>query len=225
MPGFCNVPDAITTEANRQLCHWPKGMPVRWAVEAMPHGWSLAAWIELCDASFTAWNAVCGSKFVKAKSSQRPNVIVTTRRIDGPAGVLAEAELPCGRVSEASTLRVWFDTGDSFVSAVNPPRGKIDALAVATHEFGHTAGIGHAPNGEDAIMAAMYQPGSRSLLNWDIAQAVMRYGAPSTPPPIEPPVVPAGTTPADHMSSLLTALARLLLDDSALRRKINERLG
>lgn len=222
MTGFCAVPDAITSEANRAMSHWRRGMPVRWTVDKAPAGWSVLGWTDICLASFTAWNAVSGTRFTMAKPSERVNVIVTTRRIDGPAGVLAEAEIPPDDAGEHVTTRAWFDLGDSFVNAINPAPGKIDCITVGSHEFGHTAGIGHAPQGEQDLMGAYYSPGLRAPGQWSTYHAVTRYGLPSLKPPITP-TDPDGTE--DAFSGLVARIARALLNDPDLRKFVNERLG
>lgn len=126
-----------------------------------------------------SWANVCPLKFFI--SSDNPDIIITTGKIDGPSKVLAWSELPDG---SDRMLRQRYDTSERFVIAVNPAMNTIDIVAVLTHELGHALGLDHAPQGSPDLMAPIYQPGRREPQDGDIARIQKLYGKPQ---PNNPP--------------------------------------
>ncbi len=139
--------------------------------------------------AFANWQGVCGLTFEKANGASA-DIMATTGPIDGPGKVLAWSELPNG---SDRPINQKFDSGDSFVLAVAPPRGKIDLLAVATHEIGHALGLEHAAAGSPDLMAPIYQAGRRTPQPGDVARMQGLYGPATAPPPVLPPP-PGGST-------------------------------
>ena len=146
--------------------------------------------------AFANWQRVCGLVFAQVKSSANADFLVLARKIDGANGTLAEHELPPGNDQQ---LRGWFDVGEPWTNQSPPPRGRIDLVAVATHEFGHGIGLSHT-NVPGSLLNPYYDPKIRTPQAWDIQEAVNRYGPPvEEPKPVEPPV--AGVP--DQFSGLL----------------------
>lgn len=189
---FCNVPEHLVLEANANLCRWPNPH-VTWGITDLVPGLSEEQLREAVVWGFDQWKAVCGVTHEEVQTAAAAKVLIGSRRIDGPSGVLAEAELPCGNVRQT---RLWFDTGDSWVTGWSPGARQIVIAAVAWHELGHSLGIGHAPQNSPNVMAPVYNPAVRTAGAWDVQQATLRYGPPAlqppttTPPPKPPPVPP-----------------------------------
>jgi hypothetical protein len=226
MAGYCAVNESLANRANQNICRWPAGATLRWTVVASLPGWSVQSLAEVYRDALAMWSAVSAVKFEYTGNSSRANILIGARRIDGPAGVLAEAELPCGRITPSTQLRAWFDISERWVVAANPPPGSVDFLRVAGHEFGHNLGIGH---NSDGIINALMDPTVshiRSLQNWDIAQAVMRYGSVAPPPAAPSPGKPKpDRTAADRIAAALEAFAEAIRRGGPLADLINGRLG
>ena len=206
---FCALPESLEGVERASMRQWARGHEITWAVERPVAGFSREKMAEVCLTAMELWEGVSGVRTVQT-TGMRPNVLITTQRIDGPAGVLAQAELP-GANHRSGTLRCWFDTGDSWVLAVNPPRGKMDLLRVACHEFGHNLGMGHAPASSPNLMAPTVSSIREPMPGWDIPQVVARYGEQSSVPQPEP-------QPGDDDAVLLECLAEFLRGFSRTER-------
>lgn len=222
MPGYCNVSETLANSAQANLCRWPAGMPqIRWTVVAGLPGFATQSLVQCYESAFTAWSLVCGVKFAYVPQQNSANILVGSRRIDGPAGVLAEAELPCGRITSSSQLRVWMDNSESWVVAENAPRGKMDLLGTSAHEFGHSLGIGHNMDPNTRALMDPTKSIIRAPQNWDMMQAVMRYGTPGTAPPSKPDDPLSPETPAGRFAGILDELAKQIRKGGAIADLIN----
>lgn len=128
-----------------------------------------------------SWAAVSPLRFTL--SSDNPDIILTTGRIDGSGKVLAWSELPDG---SDRMLRQRYDTSERFVIANSPAMNTIDIVAVLAHEFGHAFGLDHAPQGSSDLMAPIYQPARREPQDGDIARIQKIYGKPLPGVPTNP---------------------------------------
>lgn len=181
MSRFCNVADQVTAFAGQAVCRW-RHAPITWTVVETLDGFSRDDLVSVYTEAWRDWSDACGVRIEYVADASRANIHIGARHIDRQYGTLAEAELPCGNVTPNTRLRVWFDEGENWVVAANPPPGKIDLMRVAIHEFGHSLGIGHNPDG---IANAIMDPSVshiRRVQAWDIAQAQARYGQPSSTP-------------------------------------------
>ena len=175
---FCGTSDSITAE---QIAAWRKKV-VYWQILGDLPGISRDSFKSAIFQAFASWQAVCDLSFAEAGNSS-PDIIITTGRIDRSGGVLAWSELPDGSDRQ---LQQKYDTSESFVIAMSPPRGKIDLLAVATHEIGHALGLEHAANGSPDLMAPIYQPGRRTPQPGDVARIQKLYPKVMIPDPVPP---------------------------------------
>lgn len=133
--------------------------------------------------SWAAWQRVCGLVFRQVASSADADLIVLARKIDGVNGTLAEHELPPGNDQQ---LRGWIDNSERWAVESPPPAGRIDLVAVYTHEAGHAIGLSHT-NTPGSLLNPYYDPKIRTPQKWDIQEAVNRYGGPvEEPKPVDP---------------------------------------
>ena len=223
---FCGTPPEAIALADAQTCAWPDGN-VPWAIVGdLPH----ITEQEMADAitwGLSMWAAVCNIKPVQITTARSARVLVGSRAIDHPGGILAETELPCG----TSQVHLWFDTSEAWLTGFSAAERGILLAIVAWHELGHALGLGHAPDGSNNIMAPIYNPNTKKAGPWDIAEADKRYGvaavSPSTPTPSLPPVpVPTKPTiPGVDVNGLIAALQNLMKLLNALAGNANNLQG
>lgn len=191
----CGVSENLAAEAARRQSQWVNKRRLKWFVAGRLTGLTVEALTAAYAQAFAAWQAVCGLVFEQTFSQAAADFVVLTRRIDGRNGVLAEHQLPPGNDQQ---LRGWFDLGENW-TVEDPPGGRIYLPAVACHEFGHGIGLGHEQSRSvRALMDPTYNPAVHVPQDWDIAQAVARYGG-----PVEEPVEPVpGEIPAEFEGML-----------------------
>jgi predicted Zn-dependent protease len=144
--------------------------------------------------AYDKWADVCGLEFKESSGSQDADILIITKRLDGPGGTLADAQLPPG---DNRQLLMRLDN-EAYTLTDNPSTGKqIDLGRVLLHEGGHTIGIGHLSSGN------VMQPSYSRLVELelgDIKAAEFLYGkntAPDDPDPDPKDIVikvPAGAT-------------------------------
>jgi hypothetical protein len=188
LPRFCGVSEKLLEEARRRQSQWVNKRRLKWFVGDRLTGLSLEVLTAAYAQAFSHWQAVCGLVFTQTATSADADFVILARRIDGQSGTLAEHELPPGNDQQ---LRGWFDIGEKWTTN-SPPGGKVDLIAVATHEFGHGIGLSHT-NQPGNLLNPFYDPRLRTPQKWDISEAVARYGPPvEEPKPVPPPTVPGG---------------------------------
>ncbi|KAJ8317403.1 hypothetical protein KUTeg_005307 [Tegillarca granosa] len=92
---------------------------------------------------------------------------------DGKGSTLAHAFLP-GQAEGAGD--VHFDEDENWtVSKTENPKGSVNMLAIAVHEFGHAIGLKHSRI-PDSVMSAYYRKQDVKLHKSDIENIQRLYG-------------------------------------------------
>lgn len=98
------------------------------------------------------WTEQLNIDFVEVPYGSSPNIPIRFERIDGPAGVLAEAYLADG-TSRPKPLR--FDSSERWTPGA-PAQNLVSLPTVACHEIGHSLGLGHDSANATAVMRPTY---------------------------------------------------------------------
>lgn len=201
---FCNLPEHLTMGVDSR---WPSGN-VPWAITSLIPGVTENDYRLAVVWSLDAWAAAGGITPKEVDAARLARILCTSRRIDGPAGVLGETELPMGGIQQ---VRMWLDTSDNWDVQWPPadPR-KIPLYVTVLHELGHALGIGHAPQGTTAVMSPFLQSQLRGLMPWDVQEVRRRYGPPVAQPADPTNPVPPVPVPGDSfMATILKMIAFL----------------
>ncbi len=172
---------------------WPRGSRLRWGISFSRLG-ELSD-MDVKDAFTAALKEIsdcCDVSHEYVTNPNAANIRVTSQRLDGQSGVLADCQIPVGNVSVDQTqLLMRLDDSEAWGMYDNPPNGRIDLFRVVLHELEHGHGLGHKPASIQvpALISPVYSPVMRHLQPADISELVRRYGAPKPPPG---PSVPAG---------------------------------
>lgn len=186
-PRFCALPDVMPLNATE--CKWPDGSVGYFVRDAFP-GLTLEKTWEHMDWVAAQWNAAAGLNMHRAASADVARILATNYRHDGPSGILADAQLPCGSIRRSLQR---YDSSESWDV-------QIMARLVMLHETGHSLGIPHISGGN--VMAPTYNPSLSKLQTGDVVEAVRRYGRPTQAPAV-PPVTPTPTPPGPSPGSII----------------------
>ena len=190
---YCGTPNRIN--ATNRPCRWdktnwngtswngtPANLKLTYALDGVSEQFAPAlAW------AWREWEKVCAIEVSRVSDVRFANIRYTAKRIDGPSGTLAWAELPCGSDRQ---LESRIDSGDRwhYDPLTAPARGTVHIGAVMCHENGHLLGLDHETDeNQTSLLDPFYDPSIRVPQQWDIAQAVLRYGPPAVNiPPVDP---------------------------------------
>lgn len=186
-PRFCKDPDIMPVRQG--ICKW-QTKDVSFSVIEWPNVFSKQEYEEAAIEAMNRWAKVCGLRPQFLGDDPRAMIVLGKRAIDGPYGVLAESELPCGRVKQC---RQWYDTGEQWaIFTGSGPGGKrIDLVRVMAHELGHALGMNHIGAGN--LLAPVYSANIWLPQKGDIAEMVGRYGTPAPAKPSDPQPPTPGT--------------------------------
>ncbi len=182
----CGIPDIQMSNTNGGQCAWPM-TKVTWhqavQLSQLPDD-RIQAMFALAHQQ---WADVCGIEPVNVANANQANITSRQGRgrqdqLDGPMGILAYSELPCG-VAPNTQLNQVYDSAENWSEKM--------LLAVACHEIGHAYGLSHSTVGN--LMAPYYDGNITKPQSGDIAEMVARYGPPKPRPTPSP--TPTGTTP------------------------------
>lgn len=193
-PRFCALPDVM--EQRGGTCRWPDGNIGYFVQDALP-GLSIEQTWDSFDWAMKLWAGAGNLRTFRARQAAEARIVAKVKRLDGPNGVLAQSQLPCGSIRQAMQD---YDSGEAWNRTV-------DARLVIAHELGHALGLDHAP-GKGSLMSAYYDPLIKALQTWDVNEIVRRYGAavPQTPPtPPTPPAPAAKQLTIDYGAGIVYA--------------------
>lgn len=179
---FCGLPEQMASTK----CRWNKPV-VKWHVAQTLPGVSLADRRQSYQIACERWMTGIGLVLEYTSNARTADILVTTYRMDGPSGVLADMQLPCGQ----RQIKQRTDSSEPWRIYDGPPQvnGYIDLTRVDTHELGHGLGLPHLEHGN--LMQPMYdsriwlpQPG-----DFEYLRTTLKYPAPDFEqrPPKEDP--------------------------------------
>lgn len=192
---FCGVPPEQLAEAARGVYRWQNRRALTWFWVDRIAG--VAADDQLADTEwcFEQWSLASNRylTFSRAVSRQTADIVLTSRVIDGPAGVLAEMQLPPG---DDRQLVGWFDTREAWDKSVR-------LRLVLLHELGHAMGLGHI-KGQTAVLNPVYNPNLPALQPADIQSLLQIYpeAVNHVPPTTPKPPSPDPSAPVDPVIQL-----------------------
>lgn len=135
-----------------------------------------------CKDCFTAAlkeiSACCDFSHKYVANARAANLLITTKRLDGSSGVLADCQVPVGNMTPDSQLLMRLDDSENWAITEKPRGGEIDLYRVFLHEAEHGHGLGHKPASiqSPALIAPLYSPALRNLQAADKSELVRRYG-------------------------------------------------
>ena len=183
---FCGNSEQMMEEARSRAYQWRNKRRLSYFLASQVVG--VTNFAQTCQEAYDKISAVCGLSCSPAQSLAAADIVIYTRKIDGPGGVLAEHELPPGNDQQ---IRGWIDKGDSYTNTI-PPGNKILFPAVFLHESLHGCGLPHTKT-PNSLMNAYYDPEIYNITAWEDEQLKSLYGNPivgptPTPDPVPTPV-------------------------------------
>lgn len=184
--------------AGLAVCKWPMNL-VRVCVQGGLPGVDHDSFLAIFRKAVSLWTDAAQLDVEFIEDASRGHLVAKAGRpgrldqFDGPGGVLAWCELPCGNTSPQTQLQMRFDPAEAWTDS------ELLFLTIV-HEIGHGWGLPHSEFPGN-IMQPFLNLSLRALGSHDFSQIIGRYGRRQTPPPVTPvpptvpvpPSVPEGT--------------------------------
>jgi hypothetical protein len=183
---FCGAQPEQLNRARARIMRWSAKRELKWSIADRVAGitieqqiedtaWSLNEWHEASNGFFT---------FQRIDNAALADIVLTTRRIDRPGGVLAEMQLPPG---DDRQLIGWMDTSERWGQAGF-------YRAVILHELGHAMGLDHITNAL-AVLNPTLNMALKGLQAADVQSLLAIYQEAVNYKPTQPGPVPTPGTP------------------------------
>ncbi|SOD98756.1 matrixin family metalloprotease [Caenispirillum bisanense] len=157
--------------------------------------------------AFDAWATVSGISFQEVSDGTSTQIRLGVDAVDGPGNTLAHATYwwtgGTGAIAQAAVAFDSSDLATAWMGTAAPPNGQWSFYTTAVHEIGHAIGIGHLSDSQ-AIMYP-YANATTTLTAADIAEAVLRYGAPAVTAPVTV-AAPADAVPVARPTTAVAAV-------------------
>lgn len=159
----CNCPDI--SQARTRKGHWDEQ---KLFIHATMPG-AQEETVQLLLAGARWWSDVCNLDFELVDRRSDSDIFATYRRIDGRNGTLAWSMLPEANLKHGQRiLEQRYDSGERWTSDM--------FIEVSAHEIGHAIGIDHVPASRGKALMNPFIQGVKAPTEFDIAEAVERYG-------------------------------------------------
>lgn len=202
-PRFCGVKDRLSI--NGKLCRWdhakwdgqkfttdpPQPCVLTYFVNGSSTKMTTQQTNQGIAEAASSFPKVCAFSLVQVNAPEKANLLIDFGAIDGDSQTLAWCELPCGRDTPQTKLKMLVDTAEPWVIAIKPPAGHVDFVRVIRHELGHFAGMDHIADGN--LLAPYYSPAIRDFQPGDVKELQTRYGSAIAIPVPAPTPVPGET--------------------------------
>lgn len=187
---FCGAQPEQLNRARARVMRWNQKRELAWSIAQRVVGLTLDQQIAETEWAFQQWHEATNGYFTfrRIDNAALADIVLTTRRIDRPSGVLAEMQLPPG---DDRQLVGWWDEWEKWGQ---------DRFyrAVTVHELGHAMGLDHITTpGVTAVLNPTLNMALKGLQRADISAVLAIYPAaasykPTQPTPVPPPGTPAG---------------------------------
>lgn len=169
--------------------------------------------------------SVCGLRIEFQKQVRIPHILLTSKRLDGPGGVLADMQLPPHQAPNRKVPTVGLqivgrmDTGEEWSKYEGRVQRSIDVFRVLLHELGHGLGLYHNETGRSLMSPSIDV--FREFGEYGKRELQARYGPPSVSP-VPPDPGNASPQPVDICRQLLDLLQSMQFRRD---RQIGGRIG
>lgn len=192
---FCGAAPSQLNRARARLMRWSQKRELAWCIADRLGGMTAEQQVADTEWAFSQWHEATNGYFTyrQIENSALADIVLTTRRIDRPGGVLAEMQLPPG---DDRQIIAWMDVSEQWNRSV---LYKI----VLLHELGHGMGMDHitSPN-TVAVLNPTYNPKLQKLQPADVSVLLGIYPEAANYKPTEPTPIPTPGTPAGPPDSV-----------------------